>query len=100
VSDSAELGAPARDAGAVAGTRDRPSEAIKQWAKGRRPSSPPNLAVVSTKGEERMCVRRRRCGIRPGRRLGTEFVLWRCAPPRGSGSGQQSGAGDSGLKEI
>jgi hypothetical protein len=31
---------------------------------------------------------------------GTEFVSWRCAPPCGSGSGQQSGAGDSGLKEI
>jgi hypothetical protein len=65
-SDSVELGAPARDAGAVAGTRNRPWEAIKKWAKDQRPSSPPNLAVVSTKGEERKCVGRRCCGIRLG----------------------------------
>jgi hypothetical protein len=35
-----------------------------------------------------------------GQRLGIEFVPWRCAPPRGSGSGQQSGAHDSELKAI
>lgn len=46
-----------------------------------------------------MC-RRRSWGIRPGYCLVTESEPWRCAPPWGINSSQQSGAGNDGLKAI